>query len=306
MSQETRSLVFNSGGRPYNNKDFQAIQEFVDNYNELFENYQIDGQSVFFLTTPAAIGDEGYIYLNGKVRYIPDAPGFSDGGNPFYITIADEDETRIYADGNEKVAFTLHNAAWANDNTGFASDEYITFTGTADFNNGKFDFANAAGQIEQTAVTGTVPRYTGGKTLSDSIIVDTGSGVHANNKVAIGQASVHTSAYKLYVNGEIYATGDIWSNSDISLKENVELIQNPIQKVQSLNGVSYNWKADQNKDKHIGLIAQDVEAAVPECVTDNNGIKGVEYTKLTSLLVEAIKDQQKQIEDLQQEIKRLK
>jgi hypothetical protein len=306
MSQETRSLIFNSGGRPYNNKDFQAIQEFVDNYNELFENWQIDGQSAFFLTTPAAIGGEGYIYLNGKVRYIPASPGFSDGGNPFYITIDDQDETRIYADGNEKVAFTLHNAAWANSNAGFVAGEYITFTGVAAFNSGKFNFANAAGFINQTAVNGTVPRYTAGKTLSDSIIVDTGSGIHANTKVTIGQNSVNAGTYKLYVVGDIYATGDIWSNSDIELKENVELIDNPIQKIQALKGVSYNWKADQNKDRHIGLIAQDVESVIPECVTNNDGTKAVEYTKLTSVLVEAIKDQQKQIEELQQEIKRLK
>ena len=70
----------------------------------------------------------------------------------------------------------------------------------------------------------------------------------------------------------------------------------------ALRGVNYNWKTaafpkmNFEKERQLGLIAQEVESVVPEVVrTDVDGFKSVEYSKLVSLLIEAIKEQQNQI-----------
>ena len=122
-------------------------------------------------------------------------------------------------------------------------------------------------------------------------------------KVGVGGAS--DSTYELKVTGDIGATGDVvaYVSSDERLKKNIELISNPIQKVQALKGVTWVWK-DEASDAakaspNLGVIAQDVEKVLPQLVHDReNGYKGVDYAKMVGLLIEAIKDQQKQIDDL--------
>lgn len=106
----------------------------------------------------------------------------------------------------------------------------------------------------------------------------------------------------LDVQANISATGTItspffYSESDIALKENVAPIDNALDKVLNLFGVSFNWKA--NQAKSIGVIAQDVEKVVPEIVSNSSsGSKTVSYDALIPILIEAVKEQQKQINDL--------
>ena len=79
--------------------------------------------------------------------------------------------------------------------------------------------------------------------------------------------------------------------SDRSLKENIEPIEGALDKVLALHGVSFDWKEDGRRD--IGLIAQDVEPIVPEIIQDfdeERGLKGIDYPKLTALLIEAVKE----------------
>ena len=75
---------------------------------------------------------------------------------------------------------------------------------------------------------------------------------------------------------------------------------------------SCRWKAEEFKelnfddDRHIGIIAQEMEKVFPELVnTNEDGYKAVAYDKLTAVLLEAVKEQQDQIETLQKRIKRL-
>jgi len=72
----------------------------------------------------------------------------------------------------------------------------------------------------------------------------------------------------------------------------------------SLQGVSFNWK--ENNEPSIGLIAQDVEKIFPEAVSGEEGSKAVNYGVLVAPLIEATKEQQKQIEALKAEIELLK
>lgn len=96
-----------------------------------------------------------------------------------------------------------------------------------------------------------------------------------------------------------YTTTGWVHSSDARLKTNVIKLDNSLEKVMKLNGVSYNWMNNPNADKQIGFIAQEVKKIVPEVVVvDSEGNYGMAYQNLNALLVEAMKEQQTQIEDL--------
>lgn len=111
----------------------------------------------------------------------------------------------------------------------------------------------------------------------------------------------------LDVSGSIDATGQItspffYSESDATLKENITPIKNPLKKILGLVGVNFKWKS--NKQKSLGVIAQEVEKIIPEIVgRSNTGMKTVQYDSLIPLLIEAIKEQQIQIDELRKKIK---
>lgn len=112
-------------------------------------------------------------------------------------------------------------------------------------------------------------------------------------------------AYTLDVGGNIGATAYFYT-SDRSLKANIAPLTGSLAKVLRLQGVSFSWKKDGSKS--VGVIAQDVEKVYPELVhTDKaSGIKSVEYGNLVGPLVEAVKEQQKEIDALKAEVASLK
>jgi hypothetical protein len=123
--------------------------------------------------------------------------------------------------------------------------------------------------------------------------------------LGLGGAST-ASGYKAYTNGAhyvagaLYATGDVTAYSDVRKKENIITIDNPLDKVLSLRGVYYNMKDDETKRRKLGVIAQEVQEVLPEVVNYSEGTDeyGVAYGNITGILIEAIKEQQKQIEEL--------
>jgi hypothetical protein len=110
----------------------------------------------------------------------------------------------------------------------------------------------------------------------------------------------------LTVVGNTLIQGTLTETSDISLKENILPLESSLDKVMKLKGVSFNKKATPNV-KEIGFIAQEVEAVIPDLVTETNeGIKTVSYSRVTAVLVETIKEQQAQIDAQQFQIEELK
>jgi len=112
------------------------------------------------------------------------------------------------------------------------------------------------------------------------------------------------STYQLFVNGDAHVTGS-YTSSDIRWKKNIEPLQNVLEKVNRLQGVSFEWNLDEfpnqgfKKGIQIGLVAQNVEDVVPELVkTNENGFKAVSYDKLNAIIIEAIKEQQETINQL--------
>ncbi|MBX4209466.1 tail fiber domain-containing protein [Candidatus Parcubacteria bacterium] len=120
--------------------------------------------------------------------------------------------------------------------------------------------------------------------------------------VGIGAVS---PGYKLEISGNVGATAYFYT-SDRRLKTDVKPLSGALSKILSLDGVSFSWKADGKPS--VGLIAQDVEKIFPELVGTNaaTGLKSVEYGNLVAPLIEAIKEQQKEIDSLKAEIQALK
>ncbi len=109
-----------------------------------------------------------------------------------------------------------------------------------------------------------------------------------NGNVGIGTVS---PSYKLDVNGTIRGYG-ITDSSDIRLKHDVQPLQNDLDKILNLQGVSYYWNdAETHGDrKQVGVIAQEVEKVYPELVeTDKQGMKSVNYSHFVAPLIEAVK-----------------
>ena len=117
----------------------------------------------------------------------------------------------------------------------------------------------------------------------------------------------------LQVTGSISATGDItaFNTSDERLKENIVTIVNPIEKIKQVKGVEFTWKPGFEKvhmfgtGSDIGVIAQDVQKILPQIVSENifHNYLGVQYDKLTPLLVESVKELSKKIEELENKLK---
>jgi hypothetical protein len=154
--------------------------------------------------------------------------------------------------------------------------------------------------------------YNGGYNASALIFKVAPTGTTISGSLGVGTAASGTT-------GEIRATNEItaYYSSDITLKENIKLIVDPLGKLEQIRGVSYDWKDEHIQQrggedgyfvrKHdIGVIAQEVEAVLPEIVaTRDDGIKVVKYEKLVALLIEAVKDQQRQINQISQALQNM-
>ena len=127
--------------------------------------------------------------------------------------------------------------------------------------------------------------------------------------LTVGSISISDGVFT--INGDIRATGDIYAlaSSDERLKDNVIPISNPMDKIKKLGGYTFNWNEVSKKPTHIeeiGVIAQEVQQVLPQIVREKgDGFLGVDYEKIVALLIEGIKYQQGEIEELKSEIIKL-
>jgi len=112
--------------------------------------------------------------------------------------------------------------------------------------------------------------------------------------------------------GEIRASNNItaYYSSDIGLKENLNPIENSIEKIQAISGYNFDWKDEVIKERggeddyfvrksDVGVVAQEIEAILPEaCATRPDGTKAVRYEQLVPLLIEGIKELKAEIENI--------
>ena len=106
--------------------------------------------------------------------------------------------------------------------------------------------------------------------------------------------------------GNAIATGDVTAYSDRRVKENIHTIDNALDKVNNLRGVYYTRIDSEDKQRKVGVIAQETLEVLPEVVgQDTDGMYNVAYGNITAVLIEAIKEQQKQIEELKELVNQL-
>ena len=120
----------------------------------------------------------------------------------------------------------------------------------------------------------------------------------SNGHVAILKGGTDAS-YPLDVTGTIRSTADVIAYSDRRVKENIKTIDNALDKVIKLRGVSYNRKDIDDKSTKIGVIAQEVKEILPEVVENDLEDKySVAYGNMAGLFIEAIKELKAEIEEL--------
>ena len=137
------------------------------------------------------------------------------------------------------------------------------------------------------------------------------SKITSNGEIYITPANKKKSVYiytDLIVKNDLYVLGQAYLPSDIKLKEEIEPISDSkIEKLFDLEPVEYKLKTDIKNKKHYGLIAQDVEKVYPELISDSNlGFKSVNYMELIPLLLLKMKNMQKEIDDLREQIGTIK
>ena len=148
-----------------------------------------------------------------------------------------------------------------------------------------------------------------GSTSGQNLIMDTNE-VFARNNGAVDGLHLNADGGDVTINnnltdkvtfsgGEITATGDITAYSDRALKRNIQTLENGLDKVMNMRGVTFlkDGKAS------LGVIAQEVETVIPEVVKqDQHGMRSVAYGNIVGVLIEAIKEQQAQIEELKSKL----
>ena len=252
------------------------------------------------------------------------------------LTVGNTNTTTVDNSGNTVIG---------NSNPWDATNSTLTVNGVAKINNNLYLSGNSGGsstpqisifpnstssagselfKVNSTVGTGNLVVGPSNATSSDITVNGT---MHINNTTdsnlsnglgsnpavvasAIFQGGV-SILKSLYVANDIYAStlnGSFVTSSDRSLKENVEPLANSLDNVLALQGVNFNWIDTEkyNSDRQVGFIAQDVEAVIPELVvTREDGIKGVNYSQMVAVLVEAIKEQNKIIQKLQADVAEL-
>jgi len=271
-------------------------------------------------TSPAAKLDvQGNIYANGDIRsqgifrdYQGEALLQTDNSA---VTIlgssgASTSRTLAFYAGNTERMRILQNG-----NVGIGTTSPVSISGytSLDINNatnggliqlsragvGFGQLYNNASEVQLRSIA-AVPLVFGTNSSEKMRITSAGN-------VGIGTTS---PSYNLHVEGNvsgisIYASHDIAAFSDITVKKEVKRIENAIEKVKELNGYTYVRTDDETGTRRAGVIAQEVQKVLPEVVSANpDGTLNVAYSNMIALLIEGMKEQQKEIDELKKLLKK--
>ena len=132
-----------------------------------------------------------------------------------------------------------------------------------------------------------------------------GNGGYDSEGNYVGTSDTFSNAFEVLFDGTTTIAGDLNINSDARLKANIISLGATLSKLLQIDGKTYTMKKDANHKKKIGLLAQDIEKVFPELVTETNDIKSVNYQGLVPVLINAMKEQQEEIDELKALVKQL-
>ena len=174
--------------------------------------------------------------------------------------------------------------------------------------NGWGNSLNTGVGVGTTRSDGTAFQVRTGITLSSGIATSSGTqrlvvygsgGTKITKSLSVGAITPSTTTGRIDASNDVVA----FSTSDVRLKNNIKTIDKALDKVNSIQGIEFDWiekeEVHGNSGHDIGVIAQEIEKILPDVVTTReNGYKAVKYEKIVPLLIEAIKDLSKQVDGL--------
>jgi hypothetical protein len=274
-------------------------------------------------------GNHGKLRLAGDGPHIALEKELNSPNNPPIVFMdiqnnGNGDYGRLILNGpNSYVALGLYGRLFTEGNSGHLELRGPTtqnfHIGSAGWENSDRPWMNMTGKDDKGKMTMTTIDDVNGErgiiTLSNSNGEET---TYANNGTwGSGPFNMWSGAMvsgTLTVNGNIQGSGTNSYNSDERLKKEIQpLSGTTLNKIESLGGYSYFWKKEEfpNKnfsaDQQIGLLAQELEAQFPALVkTGDDGFKSVNYNGFTAVLLEAVKELNQKVENLEKENKLLK
>jgi hypothetical protein len=284
---------------------FQNVaRTFYDTVGGGFQNAANGGNAI--------VGGGEFNIASGE--YATVGGGASDTASGFTATVAGGNvntasgiNATVGGGGANNATGTASTVAGGDDNT--ASGDYATVAGGV-YNVASGQHSFAAGFAAQAGHAGTfvwndtsdlsIPPHSFASTGPNQFLIHVAGGVGINTNDPAG--------YALNVNGNISCIS-LTQTSDARFKTNVQTFNNALDAILSLRGISFDWDRQAWKEKNfpagrqIGFLAQEVEQVLPELVsTDRQGYKSVAYANVVPVLVEAIKQQQSQMDAQQKQL----
>ena len=294
----------------------------------------------FSVTNAGAMNIKGTITLEKATGGSTQGLTMDGGSSGTMSTIMEGANPRVRAGATDPLGTTYMNVgrgATGNNaffalHTGTDGGGNFTVSGTGDNQKFSWGMVNVPSALNENILAGHRNLYDRRTVFGSSSQGEYIFNIHpTNNNIEING---HTTspAYALSVNGDIYATGNVTAYSDRRRKKEITTLQNALDRVLQLRGVNYRWRRYEEvapEDRHLlphdeassngphdqtdyenvqmGLIAQEAQDIIPEVVMKNpeNGCLSIDYAHMAGLLVEAIKDLNKKVDEQGKLIKEL-
>ena len=216
------------------------------------------------------------------------------------INFGDENDLQIHHDG---------------------SNSYIKDAGTGNifYRSGTQTFQNAAGSKTMVVLNAANSVDLNYNNATKFQTTNTGVSVTGNVRSSAGaiitgsifvSGSIGADEGAISASGDIIADGDVvaFNSSDERLKDNIEVIQGSLDKIDGIRGVEFDWNEKspgwaRERGHDVGVIAQEVQKVIPEIVVERkNGYLGVDYKRIVPLLIESIKELKQEVEILKKKV----
>ena len=317
----SNSLTFHNSS---NNQVLQLVNSLSKTINIAGGGLGGSGNTTFTSDGGIDFADAGAIFINGTA-----AGSFADvfiGPNNIVHQANNQTEKYTYSFGNylttnfgaNKDVYGMNLFAFQGDSSGDINMEALNINVTSDTLSAGSQIRGATIKVQDgsPALDGAGSGNAVGLKV-DMNARDSGSnyGIFVDFKSAssiIADANVVDSGFGVYSTAKIASEKDIiaFVSSDKRLKTNIKKIQSSLDKILEIDGVSFEWKDGYDKriqnKTNLGVIAQDVQEVIPEIVKERkDGYLAVQYDQLVPVLIEAVKDQQKQIDELKKKLEEL-